>query len=102
MTCGMSSRLVQVTVSPTFTVIAAGENVKLSIETFVSAARAVPSCQDDISNATARRRPSLPGLDRRSLDMGSLDMGSLDMGSLDMGSLADLMTVVLQPCSGVS
>src|SRR6202012_3058676 len=77
MACGISSRLVQVTVSPTFTLIDAGEKVKLSIDIFVSAARAAPSCHEDISTESAMRMPSLR-------------------------SFSDDIAVVLQPCNGVS
>src|SRR6201992_4329391 len=52
--CGMSSWLVQVTVSPTFTFSSAGEKVKLSMVTLSSWAWANPGCR---RRAAASARP---------------------------------------------
>src|SRR6201992_4068958 len=56
--CGMSSWLVQVTVSPTFSFSSAGVKVKLSIVTLVSSARAPPRYSERAA-AIAMRTPCL-------------------------------------------
>src|SRR5262249_16832957 len=93
--CGMSSRLVQVTVVPTLTLRSAGANTKLSICTSVSSARAPVAGR---STAAAMTRPksrrlsaficySRSALDRRVDDRKALvALLEVDAGDAEHGA----------------
>src|SRR5437868_4561554 len=109
--CGMSSWLVQVMVSPTFTFSSTGEKVKLSIVTFISSACAeTPPSETRMAAAMARPRPRLrrevtvictfPLADQRRIDDRELVLALHEVDAGDAEHAAQLGVLDLHRAGG--
>src|ERR1700730_3416060 len=94
--CGMSSWLVQVTVSPTFTFSSAGEKVKLSMVTLISSAWARTPRGSSRAAARMRLRKTvlimcdIPLAGQRRVDDGELVLALLEVDAGDAEHAAKL------------